>query len=441
MTRICVLGMGYIGLPTAAMFATHGFDVLGVDVNSEVVRILNNGDIHIEEPGLKVLVQAAILSGRLHIAQKPEPADAFIIAVPTPFLHNHVPHGPGLDERPIADLRFVVAATESIVPLLQPGNLVVLESTVPPRTVTEVLCPILRGASTGSATISNRSVEQMNLLVAHCPERVLPGRILEELVQNDRIVGGIDPPSAEAARNLYVSFVKGRIFLTDSTTAEMVKLMENTYRDVNIALANEFSLVAETIGVDIWGAIALANRHPRVNILRPGPGVGGHCIAVDPWFIAEAAPDITPLIQAARKINDSMPSHVVRKVREASLGCSAPVIACLGLTYKADVDDVRESPAVKVVDLLRHEGFVVHSYDPHAWLGESVGQVRSLVDAIKYADVVVILTDHAEFRTLNCDELCHKSHVVIDTRHCVSDGISNQPAAIPKTESISMQDV
>ncbi|MDI7275987.1 MAG: nucleotide sugar dehydrogenase, partial [Anaerolineae bacterium] len=328
MKRICVLGLGYVGLPTAAMLATHGNDIVGVDVSRRVLDTLNNGDVHIKEAGLRSLVRAALRSGNLRLADRPEPADAFIIAVPTPFVEN---------PQPTADLASVISAAEAIVPYLEAGNLVILESTVPPRTTEEVLVPVLRRSG----------IE--DLLVAHCPERVLPGRILAELVGNDRVIGGVDRRSAEAARELYASFVEGEMLLTDATTAEMVKLMENTYRDVNIALANEFALVAEEVGIDVWEAIDLANRHPRVRILRPGPGVGGHCIAVDPWFVAEAAPDVTPLIQAARRVNDAMPAHVVDLVKRAVAGVEKPVIACLGLAYKADVDDVRESPALKVV--------------------------------------------------------------------------------------------
>ncbi len=422
MSRICVLGLGYIGLPTAAMFATHGFEVIGVDINGHIVETLSNGDVHIQEPGLKTLVRAALQSGNLRIAGEPGPADAFIIAVPTPFERNTGPAcRSGATSRPSADLRYVVSAAESVVPHLRPRSLVVLESTVPPRTTVEVLLPILSrcGLSVAGAPGSSDAGQ---ILVAHCPERVLPGRILEELVRNDRLVGGVDRASAEAAGALYASFVEGETLLTDATTAETVKLMENTYRDVNIALANEFSLVAQRVGIDVWQAIELANRHPRVNILRPGPGVGGHCIAVDPWFLVQAAPDVTPLIQVARQVNDSMPARVVEQVREALKRVDRPVIACLGLTYKADVDDVRESPSVQVVRHLVEAGYSVRAFDPYVRhldglegvLAESLGQ------ALAGASAVLVLTDHRLFRELPPGALeGAEGRLVLDTRHCL----------------------
>jgi UDP-N-acetyl-D-mannosaminuronic acid dehydrogenase len=309
-----------------------------------------------------------------------------------------------------ADLSQVIAAAESIVGCLHSGNLVVLESTVPPRTTKDVLVPLVHRSRAA------------DLFVAHCPERVLPGRILEELVCNDRIIGGVDRASAEAAGALYASFVQGDIVLTDATTAELTKLMENTYRDVNIALANEFALVAEHIGVDVWQAIALANHHPRVDILKPGPGVGGHCIAVDPWFVAEAAPELTPLIQTARRVNDAVPARVVQTVRDAVAGPSSPTIACLGLAYKADVDDTRESPSLEVIRLLQAAGFTVRAYDPYVpqmpGLDEIV--VESLARALDGADGVVVLTDHKEFRGLSAEGLGRAAgRFVLDTRDCL----------------------
>ena len=269
--KICVLGLGYIGLPTASTFATHNLQVIGVDVNPEVVETLRGGRLHIQEPGLRNVVQEALRSGNLEIHSSPKPADAFIIAVPTPFYD---------DKR--ADMRFVISAAEAIVPFLKPGNLVVLESTSPPRTTVDLVAPILEksGLKAGS-----------DFLLGYSPERVLPGQILRELIENARVIGGINLKSAEAGRDLYSVFVRGEIRLTDATTAEMVKLMENTYRDVNIAISNEFAHLSDRFGIDVWEAISIANLHPRVNILSPGPGVGGHCISVDPWFLVEAAPD------------------------------------------------------------------------------------------------------------------------------------------------------
>src|ERR1700731_1605332 len=289
---ICLLGLGYIGLPTGSMFALAGKTVIGVDPSPRVQAALRSGLASFDEPELQTLVTAAINSGRLRVQTQPEAADAFIIAVPTPL-------DPTTNR---ADLRFVEQAARDIVPFLRRGNLVVLESTVPPGTTRDVLAPIL--AESGL-------VPGRDICVAHCPERVLPGRILVELEQNDRLAGGLTPACAEVAAQLYSAFCKGAIMRTDATTAEMVKVMENTYRDVNVALANEFALIAEIIGVDVWEAIRLANHHPRVNVLRPGPGVGGHCIAVDPWFLVGAAPDAASLIPTSRAVNDAMPEHVI----------------------------------------------------------------------------------------------------------------------------------
>jgi UDP-N-acetyl-D-mannosaminuronic acid dehydrogenase len=401
MKKICVLGLGYIGLPTAAMFATHGFQVVGVDVNAQVVETLNNGEVHIHEPGLKTLVQAALKSGNLRVVCQPEPADAFIIAVPTPIT---------ADKR--ADLRYVEAAARAIVPHLRSGNLVILESTVPPGTTRGVLAPIL-----GESGLH----PQGDLLTAHSPERVLPGRILAELVGNDRVIGGLTPEAAEAARALYASFVQGEIHLTDTTTAEMVKLMENTYRDVNIALANEFALVAEAVGVNVWQAIKIANRHPRVNILKPGPGVGGHCIAVDPWFLVQAAPGPAQLIAAARRLNDRMPQHVADQVRTILTGVEKPQIAALGLAYKADVDDARESPAIAVIRWLQATGCQVRAYDPRVKNGHTVGEVDSITAAAEGADCLLILTDHREFKVLTPATVgdMMRRKVLIDTRNAL----------------------
>ncbi len=388
MKTICILGLGYIGLPTASMFATHGFHVIGVDIRQQVVDTLNNGDVHIQEPGLKTLVQAALHSGNLIVRAQPEHADVFIIAVPTPFVHANG----NQDEVKHADLSYVQAAAESIAACLAPGNLVVLESTSPPGTTADTVVPILArsGFEIGK-----------EIFVAYCPERVLPGQILRELVSNDRVMGGINRASAEMARELYRAFVEGEILLTDATTAEMVKLMENTFRDVNIALANEFARVAEHLGINVWEAIEIANHHPRVKILKPGPGVGGHCIAVDPWFIAEAAPDVTPLIQTARRVNDAMPGHVVELVKQAVSGIEQPVIACLGLTYKADVDDTRESPAMEVVELLCTAGLNVRAFDPNVTATVIPSQVHCLDDALRDADALVVLVGHREFKEMD----------------------------------------
>lgn len=378
--KVCVFGLGYIGLPTASTFATHGLQVVGVDVNPEVVQTLRNGGLHIQEPGLRTLVQAALRSGNLVISDQPREADAFIIAVPTPFFDDKK-----------ADLRAVSAAAQAIVPLLRKGNLVVLESTSPPLTTLQVVAPILESSGL-------RRGEDFHL--AYVPERVLPGQILRELIENARVIGGIDRASAEAGRDLYSLFVRGEIVLTNATTAEMVKLMENTYRDVNIAIANEFARLADRFGVDVWEAIALANRHPRVNILSPGPGVGGHCISVDPWFLVEAAPDLARLIRMARTVNDDQPAYVVELVRRMAGSVKGLRVTALGLSYKADVDDLRESPAIEVCRLLQEEGAKVKAFEPHRQgVGvDGIPLALSMEEALREADVLILLVGHSVFK-------------------------------------------
>ena len=418
MKKLCVLGLGYIGLPTATMFAGRGFQVLGVDVDAHVLSVLKAGGVHIEEPGLTGMVQEAISSGHLEIESEPRPADVFIITVPTPITPEKG-----------ADLSFVRAAAGAIVPYLRSGNLVVLESTSPPGTTTGAVRSILEdsGLKAGS-----------DFLLAYSPEWVMPGRILAEMVNNPRVIGGIDAASAQAARDLYAAVVKGDILLTDCTSAEMVKLMENTFRDVNIALANEFAQLAAILGVDVWKAISMANRHPRVKILEPGPGVGGHCISVDPWFLVEAAPGGTDLIRQARRVNDQQPQYVVdlvastlacldhvsgRKVEHSVEGSRASevVIACLGLTYKADVGNIRESPAIEVVKGLHQRGFTVRAFDPYAGQLPELGnfQVASLDEAVNGADCLLLLVDHQPFLAL---DIAHtrklmEGHLIIDTRN------------------------
>ncbi len=380
---VCVLGLGYIGLPTASTFATHGIKVTGVDTNRQIVDGLNNGQLHLFEPGLRTLVQAALRSGNLVIRNQPQSADAFIIAVPTPFKPDKS-----------ADLEAVIAAAESILPHLTKGNLVILESTSPPRTTVDVVAPILEKSGL-------KAGEGFSL--AYSPERVLPGQILRELIENTRVIGGVNPASAQAGRELYSAFVTGDIILTDATTAEMVKLMENTYRDINIAAANEFARLAEDFGVDIWEAISLANRHPRVHILKPGPGVGGHCISVDPWFLVEAAPQAANLVRTARQVNDSQPDYLVDFLRRRLGGLDHLRIAALGLAYKADVDDVRESPAVHVVELLVQAGARVSMFEPYRAEISLDGAVTcaSLEDAVATADILLLLVGHNQFRSLD----------------------------------------
>jgi len=381
--KICVLGLGYIGLPTASTFATSGLKVIGVDVNKKVVSSLQNGEIHIYEPGLRTLVQAAVQSENLVIADKPQEADAFIIAVPTPFYDDKK-----------ADLTFVKSAAESIVPFLRKGNLVVLESTSPPRTTIDVLIPILEESGLHAGN---------DFHVAYSPERVLPGQILRELIENARVIGGIDEESAQIGKSLYQIFVKGKIITTTATTAEMVKLMENTYRDVNIAIANEFGRLADRFGVDVWEAIEIANLHPRVNILRPGPGVGGHCISVDPWFFVEAAPDITPLIRTARTVNDAQPGHVVSLINRIMGDLKDKKITLLGLAYKPDVDDLRESPAIDVAKILVNHSALVTAFEPFKpdFVVPGVTMVTSLPEAVNQAEIIVLLVNHTQFKDID----------------------------------------
>ena len=406
MKKICVIGLGYIGLPTASILAAHDFEVVGVDINSEILKVINDGGIHIEEPGLHTLVQAAIKSGKLKAVSNPEPADIFIIAVPTPFTKEKK-----------ADLNYIKSAAKSIAPLICKDNLVILESTSPPGTCRDVLEPIFRlfGLEVGR-----------DYYLVHCPERVLPGYTLKELIQNDRIVGGIDKKSAEKAAQFYKVFIEGDIYLTDSTTAEMVKLMENTYRDVNIALANELAKICEKLGINAWEVIRLANLHPRVNLHTPGPGVGGHCIAVDPWFIVEKYPSDTEIITLSRKINDSMPEYTVAHIRKIVEGINNPKIAILGVTYKGNIDDTRESPAFKIIAGLEKIGIKYSIYDPH--VQEFEYELSSLKEAFNGADCAVILTNHDEFRFLHPEEIgkLMKIKVLFDTKYCVDHNIWKQ---------------
>jgi UDP-N-acetyl-D-mannosaminuronic acid dehydrogenase len=406
--KICVLGLGYIGLPTASTFATNGLRVIGVDINPQVVNILKSGQIHIVEPGLRTLVEAAVKSGNLTVASQPEEADAFLIAVPTPFHENQYAEYEGRKYK-LADMGAVISAAEAIVPCLRKGNLVVLESTSPPRTTLDLVAPILERSGL---------LAGIDFFLCYSPERVLPGQILRELIENARVIGGVTPESAKAGHDLYAIFVKGDIIKTDATTAEMVKLMENTTRDVNIAIANEFSRLAEKFGVDVWEAISLANRHPRINILSPGPGVGGHCISVDPWFFVETAPELTPLIYNARQVNDEQPHFVIRKVKQAAGDLNGKKIAALGLAYKPDVDDLRESPATEVVHLLQNEGARVQVWEPFKPDANMPGitTARNLEESLQDADLLLLLVKHTEFLNLDPNVIASltKARLIVD---------------------------
>ena len=399
---ICVIGLGYIGLPTASMFATHGYTVRGVDVNEGLLNQVNNGESPIEEPGLNTLVRAAVLSKNLSASTKPSEADAFIICVPTPLNSS----------TNTSDLDYVRAAAESITPYLKTNSIVVLESTSPPGTIENVLIPILEKSGLRAGT---------DLFVAHCPERVLPGKILTELVENDRIIGGINENSANRVKELYQSFVSGTIYLTDSTTAEMCKLIENTYRDVNIALANELAIISEKLGISVWEAIELANKHPRVNIHSPGPGVGGHCIPIDPWFIAETAPDDAKLIKLSRRINDRMVEHVFHMLKEM-IGVTG-IISIFGAAYKGDVDDARESPTLHLAEILCKAGYEIRVCDPH--VRRFKYKLYDIDSSIANSDCIILMSDHKEFKSTTSDDIEGMSGKMrrknlIDTRNCLN---------------------
>lgn len=398
--KIVVMGLGYIGLPTASLLATKGYKVVGVDINVKTIDIINQGNIHIVEPDLDILVKTAVGSGNLKASLQPEEADTFIIAVPTPFkITDNNPKTP--------DVCYVEAATRSISPYLKPGNLVILESTSPIGT-TERIRDVIYELRPDLATTGN-------LFITHCPERVLPGHIIRELVDNDRIIGGIDRASAEKAKVLYHSFCNGNLYLTDAKTAEMAKLAENSFRDVNIAFANELSLICDRIGINVWELIELANKHPRVKILQPGPGVGGHCIAVDPWFVISAAPEDAKLIRTAREINDYKPHWVLEKVYAKAGRFKHPIIGCLGLAFKANIDDLRESPALEIVrELMKVETVRVMACEPNVNDDFNEFKLYALEEVIREADILLVLVDHSEFMTIDRELL--KEKVVIDTR-------------------------
>jgi UDP-N-acetyl-D-mannosaminuronic acid dehydrogenase len=384
--NICVVGLGYIGLPTAALLANSGFKVHGVDVVESVVETINSGDIHIVEPDLLTFVSAAVKSNQLIASTTPKASDVFILAVPTPFKDGYQPN-----------LDYVVDSTRSIASHLKPGNLVILESTSPVGT-TELVEKTLR--ESGVAT------DQIH--IAHCPERVLPGQIMRELVENDRVVGGLNEVATQEVKIFYEKFVKGKIYTTDARTAEMTKLSENSFRDVNIAFANELSMVCDELDINPWELISLANRHPRVNILRPGPGVGGHCIAVDPWFIVASAPERAQLIRKAREVNTYKTQWVIEKVKNAALSFEnknsrKARVACLGMAFKPNVDDLRESPALGIIKALKEwNGAEISCVEPNIKSHKEY-EVLSLESALAQADIICLLVAHKEFLELKID--------------------------------------
>lgn len=397
--NICIIGLGYIGLPTAAMFSTHGHKVLGVDINKKVIDALNQGKVIIEEPYLEEMVNDAVKGGTLKASEKPDEADAFIICVPTPIRADKT-----------ADLSYVENAARMIIPYLKKGNIVILESTSPPGTTRDFLGSIFSHAG---------FIPGEDIYLAYCPERVLPGRILIELKENSRVVGGINEESARVVKELYKSFVEGEIYTSEATTAEMCKLMENTYRDVNIALANELAMLCEKMRVNAWDVIKFANKHPRVNLHMPGPGVGGHCIAVDPWFIVEKQPEIAKIITLARDTNDGMPQHVLGRIEALTSHIEGKKkILILGVTYKPDVDDMRESPIIELIGQLKKEG-VYNTVIVDKHVDYEGSKDNDLYEAAKNAHLIVLAVNHSEYKNIDFARLKEvmNSPKVLDTRN------------------------
>lgn len=397
--KLTTIGLGYIGLPTSIMFAKHGVDVVGVDIKQEAVDKLNNGHIHIEEPGLQEALEEVLASGKFKASTIPEQADTYIIAVPTP--NNN-------DEHKSCDISIVMSGVESIIPLLKRGDTVIVESTIAPRTMDDHVKPYLE---------SKGFIIGEDIYLVHCPERVLPGQIMHELVYNNRIIGGITPACVEAGKRVYGTFVKGEMIETQAKTAEMSKLMENTYRDVNIALANELAKICNDLEINVNDVIEMANKHPRVNLHTPGPGVGGHCLAVDPYFVIAEAPEHALLIKLARDINVSMPEYVVHHTKEILSKLGGNKVTVFGLTYKGDVDDIRESPAFDIYEMLTASQYEVVAYDPHVkqeFVEEDMGT------AVKDSDLVLILSDHSEFKQLTDGDFDGMRHrYILDTKNVV----------------------
>ena len=408
LSKVSVIGLGYIGLPTAAVIASRGIDVIGVDVNQHAVDTINAGNIHIVEPDLDIAVRSAVTVGKLRATTTPEAADVFMVAVPTPFKgDNHQP-----------DLSYIRAAAQAIAPVLEKGNLVILESTSPVGT-TEKLANWLKEARK-DLTFPQDKGDSADINIAHCPERVLPGYVMQELISNDRVIGGLSARCSQKAAELYKTFVRGECITTNARTAEMAKLTENSFRDVNIAFANELSIICEKLKINVWELIKLSNRHPRVNILNPGPGVGGHCIAVDPWFIVDSCPEDAKIIKQARLVNDAKPYHVIEQITCAADEFKRPIIACLGLSFKADIDDLRESPALHIVkELADKEIGQLLAVEPNVnslpndLILTGVEKV-SLETALEKANIIVVLVDHKEFKSADKSQFATK--VVIDTR-------------------------
>ncbi|MBK3493770.1 nucleotide sugar dehydrogenase [Viridibacillus sp. YIM B01967] len=400
--RLCTIGLGYIGLPTSIMFAKHNVEVVGVDVKKEVIDSLNNGKIHIQEPRLQEALDEVISMGTFRASITPEKADAFIISVPTP--NNN-------DQFKSCNLTYVISAVKSVLPYVEQGNIMIVESTIAPRSMDDVIKPLVEEAG---------FVVGKDIFLVHCPERVLPGQILHELVFNNRIVGGITPACAEAGAIVYNTFVKGEIIKTDAKTAEMSKLMENTFRDVNIALANELANICNELEINALEVIEMANKHPRVNLHTPGPGVGGHCLAVDPYFIVAKAPEIAQLINLSRTINTSMPQIVVENINKLMKNVDGKVVTVFGLTYKGNIDDIRESPAIEIFEQLHAQSeYEIRAYDPHIKLD---WVIQDLEQAVKGSDLIVVLSDHHEFKEFGAADFISMSNKrIFDTKNVVKN--------------------
>ncbi|PEQ82703.1 UDP-N-acetyl-D-mannosamine dehydrogenase [Bacillus sp. AFS006103] len=399
--KICTIGLGYIGLPTSIMFAKHNVEVVGIDVKQEVIDSLNSGRIHIEEPGLQAALEDVIAKGTFRASIQPEKANAFIISVPTPN-HN--------DQYKSCDLTYVVSAVSSVLPYAEKGNVIIVESTIGPRSMDDVVKPLVEAAG---------FVVGKDIFLVHCPERVLPGQIMHELIYNNRIVGGITPECTEAGAMVYSTFVKGEIIKTNAKTAEMSKLMENTFRDVNIALANELAKVCNELEINSLDVINMANKHPRVNLHTPGPGVGGHCLAVDPYFIVAKAPETAQLINLSRTINTSMPDYVVENVNKLMKNVEGKVVTVFGLTYKGNVDDIRESPAMEIYEMLKEQNhFEVRAFDPHVQLDWVIADME---EAVSGSDLIVVLSDHDEFKLFGEADLAKMNNKrIFDTKNVVT---------------------
>lgn len=396
--QICVVGLGYIGLPTAAVLANSGYNVVGVDINKDVIDNLNKGKITIEEPYLGELVEEVVKGNRLQGKYNPCESDIFIICVPTPIKYDKT-----------SDISYVINASNSILPYIKKGNIVILESTSPVGTTEKIIKPILEKSGLDIGT---------DIYLGYCPERVIPGKIIEELCNNDRIIGGINEVSALRIKDVYENFVKGQLFITDTNTAEMVKLTENAFRDVNIAFANELLKICDLLGINVWELISYCNKHPRVNILNPGPGVGGHCLAVDPWFIVETSNELANIIKKSRETNDSMPMYVFTEIERLTKNIKEnKKIAILGVSYKKDIDDIRESPIIHLAKILKENNYEVSIYDPY--VNECDCLKGDLVECVKGSDLLLIGVDHSIFKDINYKDVYDsmRGKFILDTRN------------------------